>query len=71
MAEGMTLEEQAEVAKGFMEGLIQEFGFQAEVEIRIIDEDTVEVAANGQAAQLDSISHRILSCHLASTPRRL
>ena len=29
------------------------------------------VAANGQAAQLDSISHQNLSPPLASTPRRL
>ena len=47
MAEGMTLEEQGEVARSFLAGLLAEFGLQATVETRLLDEDTVEVAAQG------------------------
>jgi len=48
MAEGMTLEEQGEVGRAFLAGLLTEYGLQATVETRLIDEDTVEVAANGE-----------------------
>jgi spoIIIJ-associated protein len=47
MAEGMTLEEQGEVAKDFLEGLLREFGLEGTVATRVLDEDTVEVAAMG------------------------
>lgn len=47
MAEGVTLEEQAEAAKTFIEGLLDVYGYQANVETRVLDEDTVEVAAHG------------------------
>lgn len=47
MAEGMTLEEQAEAARQFLEGLLGEFGLEAEVTTRMVDDETVEVAANG------------------------
>ncbi len=47
MAEGMTLEEQGEIAKGFVAGLVEELGLQATVEVRVIDEETVEVSAAG------------------------
>ena len=47
MAEGVTLEEQAEAAKDFMEGLLEVYGYEASVSTRVLDEDTVEVAANG------------------------
>lgn len=47
MAEGMTLEEQAAVAKEFLEGLLDRFGFQAAVGTRVLDEETVELAADG------------------------
>jgi len=47
MAEGMTLEEQAEVAKGFLEGLLVRYGLEATVETRVLDDDTVEIAATG------------------------
>ena len=52
MAEGMTLEEQAEVAKEFLEGLLDRYGFEASVETRVIDEETVELAANGEGLGL-------------------
>jgi spoIIIJ-associated protein len=47
MAEGVTLEEQAEAAKEFMEGLLEVYGYEAAVETRVLDEDTIEVAATG------------------------
>lgn len=47
MAEGMTLQEQAEVAREFLEGLMERLGFTATVNTRVIDDETVEVAANG------------------------
>jgi len=47
MAEGMTLEEQAQAAQVFLQGLMAEFGFDATVETRTLDEETVELAANG------------------------
>ena len=45
MAEGMTLEEQAQAAQVFLQGLMAEFGFDATVETRTLDEETVELAA--------------------------
>lgn len=47
MAEGMTLEEQGEIGRSFLAGLLTEFGVQATVETRLLDEDTVEIAAHG------------------------
>ena len=48
MAEGMTLEEQGDAARQFVEGLIEELGLEAQVATRIVDEETVEVAATGE-----------------------
>ena len=47
MAEGMTLEEQGEIGRSFLEGLLSEMGLEGSVECRLLDEDTVEVAATG------------------------
>jgi spoIIIJ-associated protein len=47
MAEGMTLEEQGEIGRAFLVGLLAEYGLEATVESRLLDEDTVEIAANG------------------------
>jgi spoIIIJ-associated protein len=47
MAEGMTLEEQAEVGREFLSGLIEQFGITATVDTRVLDEETVEIAAKG------------------------
>ena len=47
MAEGMTLEEQGEVGRAFLAGLLTEYGVSASVEMRLLDEETVEVAAVG------------------------
>jgi len=83
MAEGMTLEEQAEVAKEFMQGLIREFGFQAEVETRIVDEETVEVAAKGDElgllvgprgttlAALQDVTRTVVQHHFPSRTDRI
>ena len=48
MAEGMTLEEQGEVGRAFVADLLSEFGMEGSVETRLLDEDTVEVAALGE-----------------------
>jgi spoIIIJ-associated protein len=47
MHEDVPLDQQAEVAKGFLEGLIAEFGHQAAVAVHPVDEDTVEVRVTG------------------------
>jgi spoIIIJ-associated protein len=47
MAEGMTLEEQGEIARNFLAGLVEELGLEATVAVRVIDEETVEVSASG------------------------
>jgi spoIIIJ-associated protein len=47
MAEGMTLEEQGEIGRAFLVGLLAEYGLEATVESRLLDEETVEIAANG------------------------
>jgi spoIIIJ-associated protein len=47
MAEGMTLEEQGEIGRTFLAGLLAEYGLEATVESRLLDEDTVEIAALG------------------------
>ena len=47
MAEGVTLEEQAAVAKEFLEGLLSTMELSASVEIRVIDDETVELAVDG------------------------
>jgi spoIIIJ-associated protein len=47
MAEGMTLEEQGEVAREFLQGLLSRYGLEASVDTRVLDDDTVELAANG------------------------
>jgi spoIIIJ-associated protein len=48
MAEGMTLEEQGEIGRAFLTGLLAEYGVEASVETRLLDEETVEIAANGE-----------------------
>ena len=48
MAEGMTLEEQGEVGRTFLADLLREFGMEGTVETRLLDEDTVEIAALGE-----------------------
>jgi spoIIIJ-associated protein len=47
MAEGMTLEEQGAIGKTFLEGLMEAFGLPATVEVRLLDEETVELAVDG------------------------
>lgn len=47
MEESLTLEQQAQTAEQFLAGLVREFGLQAEVTWSQIDEETVEVSANG------------------------
>ncbi len=47
MAEGMTLEEQGEIGRAFLTGLLGELGMEGTVECRLLDEETVEIAATG------------------------
>ncbi len=48
MAEGMTLEEQGEVGRAFVAALLGELNMEGSVECRILDEETVEIAAVGE-----------------------
>jgi len=45
--ETLTLEQQGDAAREFVAAVIDRFGLSAEIEIRQLDEDTVEVAASG------------------------
>lgn len=46
MAEGITLAEQGKIAKEFLEGLLASMGIAAEVTVRELDEETVELAVD-------------------------
>lgn len=48
MGESAPLEEQVAVAKEFLDGLLVEYGFEASIETRVIDEETAELAAVGE-----------------------
>ena len=48
MGEVLTLEEQGESAREFIEGLIDELGLEAAVSLRVVDSETVEVVVDGQ-----------------------
>ncbi|HEV3212784.1 MAG TPA: RNA-binding cell elongation regulator Jag/EloR [Acidimicrobiales bacterium] len=47
MAEGMTLEEQGAIGETFLQGLVAAFGLTATIEVRLLDEETVELAVDG------------------------
>ena len=47
MADGMTLEEQAKVGQEFLKGLLDAYGYQADVAIRNLDDETVELSVTG------------------------
>jgi spoIIIJ-associated protein len=48
VGEVLSLEEQGESAREFIEGLIDELGLEAAVSLRVIDSETVEVVVDGQ-----------------------
>lgn len=48
MAEGITLTEQGAVAKEFLEGLLTTMGIVADVTVKELDEETVEVSVNAE-----------------------
>lgn len=50
MAEGITLAEQADIAKTFLTGLLEAMELKAEVSVREIDAETVELAINANPA---------------------
>ena len=47
MTEDVPMEQQAEVAREFLVGLVERFGAQASVDVRPIDDETVELAIVG------------------------
>lgn len=47
VADGMTLEEQAKVGQEFLKGLLDAFGYQAEVTNKNLDDETVELSVTG------------------------
>jgi spoIIIJ-associated protein len=47
-ARDVPLAEQGEEAKAFLEGLLDAFGLDGDVEVRTIDEDTIEVVVEGE-----------------------
>jgi spoIIIJ-associated protein len=47
MVEDVPMEQQAEVAREFLAGLVEQFGASASVDVRPIDDDTVELAIVG------------------------
>lgn len=48
MAHEIPLEEQGAAAQEFLQGLLGAYGFTGSVSTRVVDEDTVEVAAQGE-----------------------
>jgi spoIIIJ-associated protein len=44
----LSLEEQGESAREFVEGVVREMGLRAEVSVRVVDETTAEVAVQGR-----------------------
>ena len=46
MAEGITLEEQGAIGKGFLEGLLVSMSIDAQVSFREIDQETLELSVN-------------------------
>jgi spoIIIJ-associated protein len=48
MEESLTLEQQGEAARGFVAGLVEQFGLDAEVSVEQVDDDTVQVSASGE-----------------------
>jgi spoIIIJ-associated protein len=48
MADGITLEEQAKVGQDFLKGLLDAYGYEASVEIRKLDDETLELAVSGE-----------------------
>ena len=47
MGEVLSLEEQGESAREFVDGLVKEIGLDAQVSVRVLDAETAEVAVDG------------------------
>lgn len=47
VGEELSLEEQGEAARAFIAGLVSELGLEAEVSVKVLDEDTAEVTVDG------------------------
>ena len=49
VGEELSLEEQGETAREFIAGLVEELGLEAQISMKVVDEDTVEVAVDGES----------------------
>lgn len=49
MGETLSLEEQGEAARAFIAGLVDELGLEAQVGVKVLDEDTAEVSVDGDS----------------------
>ena len=58
MAEGISLAEQGSIAKEFLVGLLASMDIKAEVSVKELDEETVEVSVSGQAS-LDALKSQL------------
>jgi spoIIIJ-associated protein len=47
MSDPVSVQEQGQMVRGFLEGLVDAFDLDAEVEVSAIDDDTVEVTVDG------------------------
>lgn len=52
VSEDVSLAEQGDVARQFLDGLLQQFGMQGAVEVNEVDDETVEVAVKGEGLGL-------------------
>jgi spoIIIJ-associated protein len=52
MSEDVALAEQADVAREFLDGLLEEFGASGDIQVNELDEDTIEVAVHGDSLGL-------------------
>jgi len=83
VAEEITLAEQAEVAKEFLEGLLDRYGIAATIEVRELDEETVELAARGDGlgvlvgpkgatlAALQDVTRTVVQKHFPNRTNRI
>jgi len=83
VADGITLQEQAEVAREFLEGLLDRYGLEATIDVRELDEDTVELAAHGEGlgvlvgpkgatvAALQDVTRTVVQKHFPSRTDRI
>jgi spoIIIJ-associated protein len=52
MSDDVALADQADVAREFLDGLLEEFGASGDIQVNELDEDTIEVAVHGDSLGL-------------------